>query len=79
MCTAGLGDVDLRGVGWEEGGDFGDGGNFQGGSDDDDEVGFLSVVVDEPVVEGLGEVFAEEGDVGLCGPCQFVCGCWERM
>lgn len=45
--------------------DFGDGGHFQGGADDDDEVDFVPIVVCETFGELIWKGLAEEGDVGL--------------
>lgn len=44
---------------------FGDGCDFEGGPDYDDQVDELSVVVDETAVEFVWQVFSEKGDVRL--------------
>lgn len=62
-----FGYINLRSLRWEEANDLGDGGDFETGSDADQEVAFVSVVVDEAVVESGRELFAEERDVRLRG------------
>lgn len=58
-------DVDVRNRVGDGVGDFADGRDFEGGTNNDDQVGALGVALREAVEEFLGELLAEEGYVRL--------------
>lgn len=60
-----LGDVNLGNVRGEKAYNLGHGSNLETGSDADEQVGLFPVVVHEPLVEGVGQLLAKEGDIGL--------------
>ena len=57
--------VDLRYVGWEGIGDFGDWSNLEGSSNHNDKINLFPVVTCETLVESGGKVFPEKCDVRL--------------
>lgn len=57
--------VQLRHCGGNDVGHFGDGSDFERGTDNDNEVGGVDVMLCQPIVEFVRQVFTEEGNVGL--------------
>lgn len=60
-----FGDVNLGNVWGEKANNLGHGSNLETGSDTDEQVGLLAVVMHEPLVEGVGQLLAKEGDIWL--------------
>lgn len=50
---------------WQDPGHFCNGGYLQRCSNDDDQIGEFSIMVDQTLAKLIGQIFTEECDIGL--------------